>query len=106
MRLEFILRRTFLRKIGVNSPQDLAKLRDLNLRALLRIRRLNRPVWEDFVATLWEPHRRAFRSWLREMTLSGFAARAKEYGWTFPPDVIVLSKIDRRIQEMQERLVA
>lgn len=106
VRLEFILRRPFLRKIGVNGTQDLVKLRDLNLRALLRIRRMNRPVWEDFVATLEEPYERAFRSWLRWMTLSGFAARAKEYGWTFPPDVIVLSKIDRRIQEMQQRLVA
>jgi hypothetical protein len=106
VRLEFILRRPFLRKIGVNSPPDLVKLRDLNLRALVRIRRLNKLVWEDYVMTLEEPYQRAFRSWLREMALSGFAARAKECGWNFPPEVIVISKVDRRIQEMQERLVA
>jgi hypothetical protein len=77
-----------------------------NLRSLVRIQRLNRLVWEDYVATLEEPYERAFRSWLRDMTLSGFAARAKECGWNFPPGVIVRSNVDKRIQGMREKLVA
>ena len=77
MRLEFILRRTFLRKIGVNSPQDLAKLRDLNLRALLRIRRLNPAGVGGLCRNPLGTASTGVPLMVGEMALSGFAARAK-----------------------------
>ena len=105
VRLEFILRRSFLRKLGVNGPTDLELLRDVNLKSLIRIRRLNRSVLATYTESLRELHRRILREWLRDLTLRELSARAKECEWELPSGLFLQSKLDTQIQRMQTRLV-
>ena len=104
VRLEFILRRPFLRKIGINGPRDFELLRGVNLKSLIRIRRLNKSALLGYARGLKDIHRRLLRDWLRDLTLCEFSARAKECEWELPSRLLALSKIDERLQRMHARL--
>jgi hypothetical protein len=104
VRLEFIFRRSWLRKLGINRPQDLGLLRRVNLRSLIRIRRLNGSAFTDYMESLEEPIGRAFRGWVRDLTFREFYSRASKYGWKLPRDLFLRSKIDKRLQLMHAQL--
>ncbi len=104
VRLEFVFRRPWLRKIGINRPQDLEVLRGINLRSLMRIRRLNGSALANYVEALDEPISRAFQGWLRDLTFRDFYSRAMKLGWELPQDLFLTSKIDKRLQRMQVQL--
>jgi hypothetical protein len=105
VRLEFILRRQFLRRLGINNPADLRRLRDANLTRLIRIRRLNRPALREFAGNLNWIRRRVLGDWIRDFTLREFATSAQECGWKLPPELLPRSVIDRRLENMLGRLV-
>jgi hypothetical protein len=105
VRLEFILRRLFLRKVGINSPPDLALLRDVNLASLIRIRRLNRSVLQQYAETLDERPGRLLSKWLRDLSLIDLSTLARYSEWTLPQGLFVFSRVDRQIRTMQDRLI-
>lgn len=105
VRLEFILRRLFLRKVGINAPSDLALLREVNLASLIRIRRLNRSVLQQYAETLDEVPGRLLSKWVRDVSLLDLATLARYSEWTLPQGLFVFSRVDRQIRTMQDRLI-
>jgi len=105
VRLEFVLRRPFLLKIGINVTRDLELLRGVNLKSLIRIRRVNKYLLLGYVRRLEEIHRRLLRKWLRDLSFCEFSKRAKNCQWELPAGLFVPSRFDKELWRMQAQLV-
>jgi hypothetical protein len=106
LRIEFILRRSFLSRHGINTPEDLLLLRKLNVWDLLSVRRFsassaarvtrtwNNAIGKELVRT-WGEYRRPLRSLPRILRNHGVD----------PHLVLRRTRLQKKLQEMQERLL-
>ena len=106
LRLEFILRRPFLSRHGINRPEDVLLLRKLNIWDLLSVRRFSASsaarvsrTWEsatgrELVCT-WGEYRRPLRSLPRFL---------RNYG-VHPHQVLRRTRLQKKLEKMQKRLV-
>jgi hypothetical protein len=110
VRVEFILRRAFLRGIQINTPEDLRRMRRVSLQRLLSICETDPGALTELMGQLqlqWEDvHPRALGDWMRELPLQTVGARARQSKWKLPKNLFVLSGPETiMMREMQARLV-
>ena len=106
VRVEFVFRREFLRKHSIDAPADLARLRDLDLKALLRLgvvnpeglKRLENRIAKDYV-------RRIPARWLRLLPLREFLPAVRKQFGAKPGTLWVPLPLEKRLWNMQHRLV-
>ncbi len=106
LRLEFILRRPFLSKHGINQPEDVLLLRKVRIWDLLSIRRFSASsatrvtkTWRD---AFWRDVVMTWGRYGRE--LSGITGFLRGYG-VHPHRVLRRTRLQRRLEAMQRRLV-
>jgi hypothetical protein len=110
VRLEFVLRRPFLRQCGVNTIADLEKLRTLDLRKRLRLRDLNAAAakaLEQRVAAKEsdDVRRRILAKWFRELPLRESTSAAKSNFGAKPQELTLESVVDTQLRRMQRALI-
>ena len=106
LRLEFILRRSFLSRHGINKPEDVLLLRKLNVWDLLSVRRFSASsaarvtrTWKNAIGRelvlTWGEYRRPLRLLPRIL---------KNHG-VHPHQVLRCTRLQKTMEEMQKRLV-
>jgi hypothetical protein len=106
LRLEFILRRSFLSRHGINQPEDLLLLRKLDVWKLLSVRRFSPSnaarvtrTWDNAIGkelvVTWGEYRRS---------LSLLPRILKNHG-VHPHQVLRRTRLQRNLEEMQKRFV-
>jgi hypothetical protein len=106
LRLEFILRRPFLSRWGINKPEDVLLLRKLNVWDLLSVRRFSASsaarvtrTWNNAIGTelvlTWGEYKRPLRSLPRIL---------KNHG-VHPHQVLRRTRLQRKLEAMQRRFL-
>jgi hypothetical protein len=109
VRVEFVLRRPFLRQHGITEIADLERLRNIDLRKLLRLRQLNMAAAKGLelkvaAAELDDVRRRILVRWLKDWPLRKSVPVAKKHFGAAPEELTVESAVDRRLRRMQRAL--
>ena len=107
VRLEFILRRSFLSRHGINQPEDVLLLRKLNIWNLLSIRRFSANsamrVTKGWTENPWG--RQIVRTWgSRDRPLAALAPILRD-NKVHPNQVLRPTRLQRRLMRMQKRFV-
>jgi hypothetical protein len=106
LRLEFILRRSFLSRHGINKPEDVLLLRKLKVWDLLSVRRFSASnaarvteTWDNEIGKelvrTWGEYRRPLRSLPRIL---------KNHG-VHPYEVLRRTRLQEKLEDMQKRLL-
>jgi hypothetical protein len=106
LRLEFILRRSYLSRHGINQPEDLLLLRKLNVWELLSVRRFSASsaarvtkTWDNTIGKelvlTWGEYRRPLR----------LLPRILRNHKVDPDQVLQRTRLQKKMQEMQKRFV-
>jgi hypothetical protein len=107
-RLEFTLRRPFLRQQGITKLSELEKLRTLDFSRRFWLRELDKEALktlERSVGDAENARRRALVSVSRCLAHREFIPRAKKYYHAVPGDLLVQSPVEKQLRRMQARLV-
>jgi hypothetical protein len=103
VRVEFILRRNFLRRRSINEPHELLLLRELNLPRLIRLRDVD-PKKVLAIEERGNYRQRGLCALAARSTRRQFNALMKKLGGR-PPDIFASSLIEKRLSEMLSRFV-
>lgn len=111
VRLEFILRRPFLRKHGITKVGELEKLRRLNLKQWLQLREVNEigvKALEERVRRQEDDdvRRRILVKWIRDLPLRESVSALKKHFGGVADELTKPSPVDEQLRQMQLRLVA
>jgi hypothetical protein len=111
VRVEFVLRRPFLRQHGITEIADLEKLRNIDLRKRLQLRQLNTAAARNLelkaaTTELDDVRRRILVRWFKDLPLRESIPAAKKYFGAAPDELTQMSPVDARLRRMQSRLVA
>lgn len=106
LRLEFILRRGFLKRFGINRPQDILLLRKIDIWRLLSVRRYSRSSakrvtrdWADAAA------RRAVLNWIDDGRSREPLLRILRENRTPAKLIFRRTKLQKRLEAMQKMLI-
>jgi hypothetical protein len=110
VRLEFKLRRPFLRKNGINSVAELEKLRGLDRQDWLWFRDVHGPAFRSLQAKVRkgdsdDVRQRILMQWFRDFRLREAVQVAKKHFGANPKKLTKRSELDRRITKMQKYLI-
>jgi hypothetical protein len=110
VRLEFVLRRPFLRQHSITKISDLKKLRTLDLSRRLWLGELDetaaRSLELKVAASSEDVRRRILVTWLKDLPLRESVSAAKKHFGASPRDLILESLVDGGLRRMQLKLVA
>lgn len=106
VRLEFILRRGFLSRHGINRPEDVLLLRRIKIWELLSIRRFSRS-WADRVTRNWKNRtaRGLVLDWFRDGRPRESLLRVLKWNRAQVHSVFRKTNLQRRLERMQRQLV-
>ena len=110
VRLEFVLRRPFLRQQGINKISDLKKLSVVDFKRRLWLRELDTVGAEELVNKVARRDKRGYRpiilrKWLRDLPLRESVKEAKKRFGGNPQTLMTASPIDKQLRGMQRKLV-
>lgn len=103
VRCEFILRRQFLRSIGINLPHEIVRLRTLDLRRLVRIQEVD----PQKLALSSHPSgyvQRVIRSWAERLSSRDFIEGMRASGRR-PNNWLRPCAVEAKLRRMQRRLI-
>ena len=106
LRLEFILRRGFLKRCGINRPQDVLTLRKLNVWRLLCVRRFSRTSAKR-ITRRWKDsaERRAVMNWSDTGRSRKKLLRILKANKTPARLIFRRTSLQKRLEAMQRRLI-
>lgn len=103
-RCEYTLRSAYLRRVGIVTPLDLGRVRDLDLNSLSSLRELDETVFNKLVARLDDLTGRVVQSFRRNLVFQDFL-RATRDTLKLPESVFIKPAIAKRLRKMQRRLL-
>jgi hypothetical protein len=103
VRFELILRRQFLRNMGINLPHEIVWLRTLGLRRLVRVQEPESPTLAED-SNMPAHVLRTIRSWAKRFPTRQFTRALRGCGRR-PDDWLMPCPVERKIRRMQGRLV-
>lgn len=108
-RLEFRLKRPFLRQHGITSIADLVKLRNIDLSRQLRVRELDAGTAEALVERVaavdpGDIRRRILVMWLRDLPVREVVSASKKY-FGGSNELMKVSLLEAHLHRMQRELV-
>jgi hypothetical protein len=103
-RCEYTLRREYLRKVGIVTPLDLGRVRDLDLTALSSLRELDESVFNELVAGLDDLRRRVLQSHRRNLVFTEFLRAARDI-LIIPESALLKPPLVKRLEKMQKGLL-
>lgn len=107
-RLEYTLRRPFLRQQGFNKPSDLEKLSTLDFSGHLWLRELDEAVLESLESSVVgnkDVRRRALIYLSESLAHREFVPLAKKLFHAVPSELLTESRVEKQLWRMQARLV-
>jgi hypothetical protein len=104
VRFEFVFRRAFLRRYGIERPCQLLLLRTIDLRRMVKLLRLDRQRIRDIENDSNDYRRRVLCTLARWSTTKQFSALLKERG-TGRPDFFTPCALEEKLRLMQQRLI-
>jgi hypothetical protein len=110
VRLEFVLRRPFLRQQGITKITELKKLSTIDLSRRVWLRELDAVALKSVEREVQKSEkedvrRRILLKWFRDLPLRKSIPRAKKYFGAQPEKLTFKSPVDERLRRMQSRLV-
>jgi hypothetical protein len=110
VRLEFVLRRPFLRRHGITQIADLEKLRSVDLSRRVWLREVNRAGLKLLERKVQETEnddvrQRIPRRWIKDLPLREAVPAVKKYFGAVPDQLLRVSPLETRIRRMQQKLV-
>ena len=103
VRCEFILRRQFLRRIGMNRPHEIVRLRTLDLLRLVRIQEVD-PQRLAPISHRSGYVQRAIRSWEERLSSRDFVKALRACGRR-PDEWLRPCAVEAKLSRMQRRLI-
>jgi hypothetical protein len=107
-RLEFTLRRPFLRQQGITEPSELEKLCTVDFSRRLWLRELDKAALkslENSVVINRDVRRRALNSFAESLAHREFVPVATKYFHGVPSELLTESQLEKQLWRMQSRLV-
>jgi hypothetical protein len=98
VRFEFILRIAFLRKYGICYPHEIVRLRKVNLRKVVRLRKIDTSTLSN------QGLDRAIAAWAKNSSARALFLTLKRKRIA-RPDLFVPCQMERRLRQMQRRLI-
>jgi hypothetical protein len=104
VRFEFVFRRAFLRRYGIERPCQVLLLRTIDLRRMVRLLRLDRQRIRDIESSSNNYRRRVLCTLARWSTAKQFSELLKERGIR-RPDFFTSCALEEKLRQMQRRMV-
>jgi hypothetical protein len=110
VRLEFVLRRPFLRRCGITQIADLEKLRSIDFSRRIWLRKVDAAALKSLQRKIQKTEeedvrQRILLSWINDLPLRESIPAAKKYFGAVPDQLARISPVEKQLRRMQKKLV-